>query len=147
MSTSKMGSNTTTAAVITTWSKMRVSQGVVVWTCCPLWESTPVALPRLDTSSCGVCPPVHPATGLPHTPRCPQIPARPPPVHPCWPCSSGRHIPARPCDTVCRREDRTDSQALPSLWPVTPSAASEHSSEVRGSTSNLLVHRHLLRSP
>ena len=74
-----------------------------------------------------------PTNALPRTPRCTQSLAGPPPVRLHWPCSTDRRTPARPCDTACRTEDRSDSQALPSLSPVMPSVASEHSSEVRGS--------------
>ena len=37
-----------------------------------------------------VSPPVRQASGLPHTPRCPQSPARPRPVRLCWPCTDRR---------------------------------------------------------
>src|ERR1700726_1475989 len=49
-------------------------------------------------------------------PRCPQNP--------------GGRCPARPCSSGTGH--RSDSQLLPSLWRVTPSAASEHVSELLG---------------
>lgn len=55
-------------------------------------------------------------------PRCPQSPDRPPPVRPCWLYNTGRRTPVHPCDTACRTANRSDSQAIPSLWPVTPPA-------------------------
>ncbi len=100
----------------------------------PISVSTPAALPPLDPSSCGADPPVHPATAPSHTPRCPQSPARPPPVRPDWLYSTDRPIPVRPCGTACRTANRIDSQAIPSLGSVTPSVASEHDLKVRGSS-------------
>ena len=105
---------------------------------CPASVSTHATLPPPDTSSCGVYPPVHQANVPRHTPQCPQSLGRPPPVRHGWLYNTGRHTPTHPCDTLCRAANRSDSQAIPSLWPVTPPVASELNPEVRGSRSNLL---------
>src|ERR1039458_453128 len=101
--------------------------------CHPLLVSTHAALLPPGTSFRGVCPPVHPAIVPLRTPQYPQSLADPPPVHRDWRGSIGKRNPARPCDTPCRTVNRIDSQAIPSLWLVTPSVVSEHSLEVPGS--------------
>src|ERR1017187_255440 len=101
--------------------------------CHPLLVSTHAARLPPGTSFRGVCPPVHPAIVPLRTPQYPQSLADPPPVHRDWRGSIGKRNPARPCDTPCRTVNRIDSQAIPSLWLVTPSVVSEHSLEVPGS--------------
>src|SRR6476660_8973655 len=76
--------------------------------------------------------PVRPATARPHTLRCPQSPVRPRPVRPCWSGTGHRHVPGCLHGSSCRTGHRSDSQLLPSLSRVTPSAASEHVSELLG---------------
>src|SRR6266481_6493877 len=76
--------------------------------------------------------PVRPATAPPHTLRCPQSPVRPRPVRPCWSGTGHRHVPGCLHGSSCRTGHRSDSQLLPSLSRVTPSAASEHVSELLG---------------
>src|SRR5881409_585449 len=65
-------------------------------------------------------------------PRHPQTPDR---LHPGRPCSSGtehRRAPGCRREISCRTGRRSDSRLLPSLSRVTPSAASEHVSELLG---------------
>src|SRR5213592_500337 len=65
-------------------------------------------------------------------PRHPQTPDR---LHPGRPCSSGtehRRAPGCRREISCRTGRRSDTRLLPSLSRVTPSAASEHSSELLG---------------
>src|SRR6266481_347972 len=76
--------------------------------------------------------PVRPATAPPHTLRCPQSPVRPRPVRPCWSGTGHRHVPGCLHGSSCRTGHRSDSQLPPSLSRVTPSAASEHVSELLG---------------
>src|SRR5580704_12559568 len=64
--------------------------------------------------------------------RCPQSPDRLLPVRPCWSGTGHRHAPEYPHGSSCRTRHRSDSQLLPSLSRVTPSAASEHVSELLG---------------
>ena len=144
MSTSKMGSSTTTAAVITTRSAIRgipsgrsflpsafgihtrrTASARYVLLCSfsassPSQRSSPYA--AMSAKSCL------------STPGAPWLA-----LH------RSRRTPARPCDTACRTEGRTDSSAHPSLSPVTPSAASERFPEVPGPQPNLLVLCHFLR--
>src|ERR1700720_2055606 len=76
--------------------------------------------------------PVRPATFQAHTPRWPQSPGHPRPVRPCWSGTGHRHVPGCLHGSSCRTRHRSDSQLLPSLSRVTPSAASEHVSELLG---------------
>src|ERR1700680_4789872 len=76
--------------------------------------------------------PVRPTTAPPRTLRCPQSPVRPRPVRPCWSGTGHRHVPGCLHGSSCRTRHRSDSQLLPSLSRVTPSAASEHVSELLG---------------
>src|SRR5206468_12307151 len=65
-------------------------------------------------------------------PRHPQTPDR---LHPGRPCSSGtehRRAPGCRREISCRTGRKSDSRLLPSLSRVTPSAASEHVSELLG---------------
>src|SRR5215831_20719313 len=65
-------------------------------------------------------------------PRCRRSLGR---LRPVCPCSSGtvhRHAPGGPRGRSCRTARRTDSRVLSSLSRVTPSAASEHFSELLG---------------
>src|SRR5439155_12267182 len=65
-------------------------------------------------------------------PRHPQTPDR---LHPGRPCSSGtehRRAPGCRREISCRTGRRSDTRLLPSLSRVTPSAVSEHSSELIG---------------
>src|SRR5213596_2308172 len=65
-------------------------------------------------------------------PRHPQTPDR---LHPGRPCSSGtehRRAPGCRREISCRTGRRSDTRLLPSLSRVTPSVASEHSSELIG---------------
>src|SRR5881227_2883456 len=65
-------------------------------------------------------------------PRCPQNPGRRSPARPCWSGTGHSHSPEYPHVLSCRRVPRTDSQLPPSLSRVTPSAVSEHFSELLG---------------
>src|SRR6266478_4234084 len=76
--------------------------------------------------------PVQSATARPHTLRCPQSPDRLLLVRPCWSGTGHRHVPGCLHGSSCRTRHRSDSQLLPSLSRVTPSAASEHVSELLG---------------
>src|SRR6476660_2566930 len=76
--------------------------------------------------------PVRPATAPPHTLRCPQSPVRPRPVPPCWSGTGHRHVPGCLHGCSCRTGHRSDNRLPPSLSRVTPSAASEHVSELLG---------------
>src|SRR5713101_3820598 len=76
--------------------------------------------------------PVRPATASPHTPRCPQSPGRPRPVRPCWSGIGHRHAPGCLRGRSCRTGRRSDNRRPPSLLRATPSAASEHASELLG---------------
>jgi len=53
-------------------------------------------------------------------------------VHPCWHGTGHRHGPGYPRGRSCRTAHRSDSQVLPSLSRVTPSAASERYLELLG---------------
>src|ERR1700730_3624519 len=74
--------------------------------------------------------PVRPATARPHTLRCPQSPVRPRPVRPCWSGTGHRHVPRCLHGGSCRTRHRSDNRLPPSLSRITPSAASEHVSEL-----------------
>src|SRR6266478_2352645 len=76
--------------------------------------------------------PVRPATARPDALRCPQSPDRLLLVRPCWSGTGHRHAPGCLRGSSCRTRHRSDSQLLPSLSRVTPSAASEHVSELLG---------------
>src|ERR1700680_3775198 len=76
--------------------------------------------------------PVRPATARPHTLRCPQSPVRPRPVRPCWSGTGHRHVPGCLHGSSCRTRHRSDSRLPSSLSRVTPSAVSEHFSELLG---------------
>src|SRR5215469_7946250 len=65
-------------------------------------------------------------------PRCPQNPGRRYQARPCWSGTGHRHAPECRRGRSCRTERRSDSRPLPSLSRVTPSAASEHFSELLG---------------
>src|SRR6476619_4026547 len=65
-------------------------------------------------------------------PRCPQNPGRLFPARPCWSGTGHRHAPECHRGCSCRTERRTDSRLPPSLSRVTPSAVSEHFSELLG---------------
>src|SRR6202048_3353325 len=83
-------------------------------------------------SPAAVQAPVRPATARPHALRCPQSPVRPRPVRPCWSGTGHRHAPEYPHGSSCRTRHRSDSRLPPSLSRVTPSAVSEHVSELLG---------------
>src|SRR5436190_8153975 len=53
-------------------------------------------------------------------------------MRPCWSGTGHRHAPRYPHGQSCRTGHRTDSRLLPSLSRATPSAVSEHSSELIG---------------
>src|SRR6266478_5890782 len=76
--------------------------------------------------------PVQSATARPDALRCPQSPDRLLLVRPCWSGTGHRHAPGCLRGSSCRTRHRSDSQLLPSLSRVTPSAASEHVSELLG---------------
>src|ERR1700738_3360549 len=76
--------------------------------------------------------PVRPATARPHALRCPQSPDRLLLVRPCWSGTGHRHAPGCRRGRSCRTGHRSDNRLLPSLSRVTPSAASEHVSELLG---------------
>src|SRR5438067_1252587 len=65
-------------------------------------------------------------------PRCPQNPGRRFPARPCWSDTGHRHAPEYPRGRSCRTQRRSDSWLPPSLSRVTPSAVSEHFSELLG---------------
>src|SRR5580693_3549686 len=65
-------------------------------------------------------------------PRCPQNPGGLFPARPCWSGTGHRHAPECRRGRACRTGRRADSQLPPSLSRVTPSAVSEHSSELLG---------------
>src|SRR4029079_11077664 len=68
----------------------------------------------------------------PHTLQCLRIPGRLSPVRPYWSGTERKHGPGCHRDQSCRRERRSGSRLLPSLSRATPSAVSEHSSELIG---------------
>src|SRR6266446_895989 len=65
-------------------------------------------------------------------PRCPQNPGGLFPARPCWSGTGHRHAPECRRGRSCRTGRRSDSRPPPSLSRVTPSAVSEHSSELLG---------------
>src|SRR6476619_3817957 len=65
-------------------------------------------------------------------PRCPQNPGRLFPARPCWSGTGHRHAPECHRGCSCRTGRRSDSRPAPSLSRVTPSAVSEHFSELLG---------------
>src|SRR5215472_8687084 len=65
-------------------------------------------------------------------PRCPRSPGRLSPVRPYWSDTGRRHAPECRRGRSCRTERRSDSPPPPSLSRVTPSAVSEHFSELLG---------------
>src|SRR5215469_16583 len=65
-------------------------------------------------------------------PRCPQNPGRRYQARPCWSGTGHRHAPECRRGRSCRTQRRSDSRPPPSLSRVTPSAASEHFSELLG---------------
>src|SRR5438067_3412015 len=65
-------------------------------------------------------------------PRCPQNPGRRFPARPCWSDTGHRHAPEYPRGRSCRTGRRSDNRPPPSLSRVTPSAVSEHVSELLG---------------
>src|SRR5215472_13235735 len=65
-------------------------------------------------------------------PRCPQNPGRRSPARPCSSGTEHRHAPECRRGCSCRTERRSDSRPPPSLSRVTPSAVSEHFSELLG---------------
>src|SRR6266849_2742857 len=81
--------------------------------------SIPAGRPAVDTFVSAALPPVRLASVPDHTPRCPRTSVRPRPVHRGFPDSADRPRTRHPLGTPCRIARRNDSQALPSLWPVT----------------------------
>src|SRR5580693_4038478 len=65
-------------------------------------------------------------------PRCPQNPGGLFPARPCWSGTGHRHAPECRRGRSCRTGRRSDSRPPPPLSRVTPSAVSEHSSELLG---------------
>src|ERR1700680_3177942 len=65
-------------------------------------------------------------------PRCPQNPGGLFPARPCWSGTGHKHAPECRRGRSCRTGRRSDSRPPPSLSRVTPSAVSEHSSELLG---------------
>src|SRR6266446_2799686 len=65
-------------------------------------------------------------------PRCPQNPGGLFPARPCWSGTGHRHAPECRRGRSCRTGRRSDSRPPPSLSRVTPSAVSEHFSELLG---------------
>src|SRR6266478_1234594 len=53
-------------------------------------------------------------------------------MRPCWSGTGHRHAPRYPHGQSCRTGRRSDTRLLPSLSRATPSAVSEHSSELIG---------------
>src|SRR6202047_2328239 len=64
--------------------------------------------------------------------RCPQNPGRRRRARPCWSGTGRKHAPRCRRGGSCRTGRRSDSRPPPSLSRVTPSAASEHFSELLG---------------
>src|ERR1700724_2713220 len=64
--------------------------------------------------------------------RCPQNPGRRRRARPCWSGTGHKHAPRCRRGGSCRTGRRSDSRPPPSLSRVTPSAASEHFSELLG---------------
>ena len=64
--------------------------------------------------------------------RHPRSPARPRPARPCWSGTVPRHGPGYLPGKSCHTGRRSDTQLLPSLSRATPSAVSEHGSELLG---------------
>jgi len=79
-------------------------------------------------------PPVRPAIALLRTSRCPQNSDRLLQLLHRWLGSIGRHAPERLLGTPCRTARRNESWAIPSLCRATPSATSEHSMGLLGSS-------------
>src|SRR6266446_853268 len=65
-------------------------------------------------------------------PRCPQNPGGLFPARPCWSGTGHRHAPECRRGRSCRTGRRSDSRPPPSFSRVTPSAVSEHLSELLG---------------
>src|SRR6266446_539858 len=65
-------------------------------------------------------------------PRCPQNPGGLFPARPCWSGTGHRHAPECRRGRSCRTERKSDSRPPPSFSRVTPSAVSEHVSELLG---------------
>src|SRR6202047_2434644 len=64
--------------------------------------------------------------------RCPQNPGRRRRARPCWSGTGRKHAPRCRRGGSCRTGRRSDSRPPPSLSRVTPSAASEHFSDLLG---------------
>src|SRR6202047_1363208 len=64
--------------------------------------------------------------------RCPQNPGRRRRARPCWSGTGRKHAPRCRRGGSCRTGRRSDNRPPPSLSRVTPSAASEHFSELLG---------------
>src|SRR3984893_14180034 len=65
-------------------------------------------------------------------PRCPQNPGGLFPARPCWSGTGHRHTPECRRGRSCRTGRRSGNRPPPSLSRVTPSAVSEHFSELLG---------------
>src|SRR5271167_4204119 len=88
----------------------------------------------VDSFDSSALAPVRPTIALPRRPRCPGTPGDRLPLRRHWLCSRRKRTPECPSGTPCHTERRNESQAIPSLSRVTPSATSEYFLELLGSS-------------
>src|SRR6266404_435259 len=100
----------------------------------PAWVSTPAVRVAVDTFYFSALASVRPTTSSPHTLRCPRRSGHLLLLLRHWLCNIHRRMPKRLLGTPCRTGHRSESWAIPSLCRATPSATSEHSMELLGSS-------------
>src|SRR6266404_884511 len=98
------------------------------------WVSTPAVRVAVDTFYFSALASVRPTTSSPHTLRCPRRSGHLLLLLRHWLCNIHRRMPKRLLGTPCRTGHRSESWAIPSLCRATPSATSEHSMELLGSS-------------
>src|SRR5262245_47716462 len=100
----------------------------------PAWVYRLAARVVVDRFDFSALASVRPTIAPRHTARCPRKSGCLLPLLRRWLHSVRRHGPEHPSDTPCRKAHRSESWAIPSLSRATPSATSEHSMELLGSS-------------
>src|SRR3954451_20930211 len=100
----------------------------------PVWGDTPAAPDVVDRFDSSAPAPVRPTIAPHHILRCTQESGRLRPPRRHWLGSIDRPMPECPFDTPCHTVRGSAGQAIPSLCHVTPSATSEHSMGLVGSS-------------
>src|SRR5271170_4044170 len=98
------------------------------------WVYTLAVPAAVDTFYFSALAPVRPTTSALHTLRCPRRSGHLLLLLRHWLCSIRRRTPEHLLGTPCRREHRSENWTIPSLCRATPSATSEHSVELLGSS-------------